>query len=129
MLTAMDLDEVEIRVVKARLHIIKARRHLPAALEDEYDAVLTALTDLEVQVMQIAEADRDGLDGMQTCRVCGCTDKHPCEGSAADAGPDVTCAWVSDDLCSACVTGWAPAPRRERPQPKVEGSSEPSSEG
>jgi len=30
----------------------------------------------------------------QTCRVCGCTHYHPCEGG---------CYWVEDDLCSACA--------------------------
>ncbi|MCK9435726.1 MAG: hypothetical protein M0Q12_00795 [Synergistaceae bacterium] len=28
-----------------------------------------------------------------TCRVCGCTDNHACEGG---------CYWVEEDLCSAC---------------------------
>lgn len=28
------------------------------------------------------------------CRVCGCTDRHACEGG---------CWWVEEDLCSACA--------------------------
>ncbi len=31
----------------------------------------------------------------RTCRVCGCTDEHACEGG---------CTWVETDLCSKCVT-------------------------
>jgi hypothetical protein len=31
--------------------------------------------------------------GVRTCRVCGCTDDHACEGG---------CWWVDADLCSAC---------------------------
>jgi len=27
------------------------------------------------------------------CRVCGCTNEHPCDGG---------CYWVEEDLCSAC---------------------------
>lgn len=36
----------------------------------------------------------DGWNGVvRHCRVCGCTDDRACEGG---------CAWVADDLCSAC---------------------------
>lgn len=38
--------------------------------------------------------ERDDEDDQQTCRVCGCTTDHACEGG---------CYWVEDDLCSACV--------------------------
>ncbi len=30
----------------------------------------------------------------QTCRICGCTQNHACEGG---------CYWVEDDLCSSCA--------------------------
>jgi hypothetical protein len=30
------------------------------------------------------------------CRECGCSDEAPCEGG---------CAWVEEDLCSACADG------------------------
>ena len=30
---------------------------------------------------------------VRSCRVCGCTDDHACEGG---------CSWVTADLCSAC---------------------------
>jgi len=29
----------------------------------------------------------------QVCRICGCTNEHPCDGG---------CYWVEEDLCSAC---------------------------
>ncbi len=32
-------------------------------------------------------------EGMQFCRVCGCTHYYACDGG---------CSWVEDDLCSAC---------------------------
>jgi len=31
----------------------------------------------------------------QVCRICGCTNEHPCDGG---------CYWVEEDLCSACDT-------------------------
>jgi hypothetical protein len=31
---------------------------------------------------------------MRSCRICGCTDDRACPGG---------CAWVAEDLCSACV--------------------------
>jgi len=31
----------------------------------------------------------------RTCRICGCTQCTPCPGG---------CAWVEEDLCSACLT-------------------------
>lgn len=34
------------------------------------------------------------IAGPPTCRVCGCTDDHACEGG---------CWWVEPDLCSACA--------------------------
>jgi ParB family chromosome partitioning protein len=34
-----------------------------------------------------------GEGQVRTCRVCGCTEKHACEGG---------CSWVAPDLCSAC---------------------------
>ena len=38
------------------------------------------------------------LDEQQRCRECGCTDLGACEGE--DGLP---CAWVEDDLCTACA--------------------------
>jgi len=35
----------------------------------------------------------DGEGQVRTCRICGCTEKHACEGG---------CSWVAPDLCSAC---------------------------
>lgn len=32
--------------------------------------------------------------GVRSCSVCGCTDDEACDGG---------CAWVADDLCSACI--------------------------
>jgi hypothetical protein len=32
------------------------------------------------------------------CRVCGCTELNPCVDRAGNR-----CAWVADDLCSACL--------------------------
>lgn len=34
------------------------------------------------------------VDPVRTCRECGCTDDHACDGG---------CSWVADDLCSACA--------------------------
>ncbi len=34
----------------------------------------------------------------RACRICGCTDEHPCKDAQGEP-----CAWVADDLCSACA--------------------------
>jgi hypothetical protein len=43
------------------------------------------------------------------CRVCGCSEFDPCVEDVA-IGVAAPCAWVDEDLCSACV-GAAPALR------------------
>lgn len=40
----------------------------------------------------------------RSCRVCGCTDKRACPGG---------CAWVDQDLCSACLALVVPLAQRE----------------
>jgi hypothetical protein len=42
--------------------------------------------------------------GIRSCRECGCTDDHACEGG---------CAWLEDDLCSQC------APQRQNDGPTL----------
>lgn len=41
------------------------------------------------------------MDGVATCRVCGCTDDD-CRGCIERTGSP--CYWVEPDLCSACLT-------------------------
>lgn len=36
------------------------------------------------------------------CRVCGCTEEHPCTVSEVDQDLLQVCCWVEWDLCSAC---------------------------
>lgn len=43
--------------------------------------------------MKIGHGILPGIDDVRTCRVCGCTDDHACEGG---------CEWIEWDLCSKC---------------------------
>lgn len=42
----------------------------------------------------LARIEAEANEGVQRCRVCGCTDDHACPGG---------CYWVAPDLCSACA--------------------------
>lgn len=55
---------------------------------------------------------------MRCCRECGCLDEYACLRDDDEANGYVTCEWIAEDLCSACVTpeleellGWAHPPR------------------
>lgn len=54
--------------------------------------------DVYMPLMDDAPARREyaRLSGARACRSCGCTDLWACDGG---------CAWVEDDLCSACDPG------------------------
>lgn len=46
---------------------------------------------------QVAQAPQ------RQCRVCGCTDEWGCLVPGDRSAPFDYCAWVEDDLCSACA--------------------------
>ena len=56
-------------------------------------------------IMATIESMANGLQGVQRCRVCGCTDDD-CSGCIDRTGH--RCHWIEKDLCSAC-SGYAPA--------------------
>lgn len=47
----------------------------------------------------------DQLERRRICRVCGCTNNHPCTRTTAKS--NWTCGWAEDDLCTACTPGAA----------------------
>lgn len=60
---------------------------------DDVLEVQKYLEDLMVEGVQRYSRGEDPAGG-GTCRACGCTDDHACEGG---------CFWVEDDLCSQCA--------------------------
>ncbi len=72
---------------------------LPAEQLDELERDIAEQEALAIAQEVIAEHSPD----VRTCRVCGCTDQHACEGG---------CYWVGPALCSRCAAG--PADRRIR---------------
>lgn len=65
--------------------------------------VLTVLTPVQMEEIRDAELRIDErkklfeflkTEGMQFCRICGCTHYFACDGG---------CSWIEDDLCSACA--------------------------
>lgn len=61
---------------------------------DDVLEVQKYLEDLMVEGVQRYSRGEDTAGG-GTCRACGCTDDHACEGG---------CYWVEGDLCSRCAT-------------------------
>ena len=53
-----------------------------------------------------------GTFEVRSCRVCGCTDEHACEGG---------CTWVEEDLCSACAEKAEVKPPETFPFPEMPG--------
>lgn len=61
------------------------------------------------QASTLVEALRLAANPISTCRVCGCTDDHACEGG---------CWWVEADLCSTCAAAMVAGPVMEmEPEP------------
>lgn len=55
----------------------------------------------DIHVLSVLEAIAQGAAARapQLCRVCACSDHDPCIDAFGDG-----CAWVEEDLCSACFT-------------------------
>jgi hypothetical protein len=63
----------------------------------ELDALIATAVTADAFALEVLR--QEIYDGqVRSCRVCGCTDDHACEGG---------CSWVEPDLCSACAEATA----------------------
>lgn len=94
-----------------------AGRFKPTLFDVSAEAVAPEVAQAPAATTETIELGEPGLaehiadmneGGLQTCRVCGCTEEAGCEGG---------CTWVEDDLCSSCVPQQATAPTAEAATP------------
>lgn len=75
-----------------------------------------------VLIKTVLRARRLRLGQVRACRVCKCTDDNACvlTVNAKPTSPPITCHWVEEDLCSACVGREAQLSPADEEQQRIE---------